>query len=57
MAQILKGAQMASANSKQHSSRLRESLTAVAKSLSSRPQELRGPFAIKSAPNIALKQK
>lgn len=30
--------------------RLRENLTTVAKSLSSRPQELRGPFTIKSAP-------
>lgn len=44
MAHETRGAVLANSSVKQHSSQLQKSLASAAKSLASRPQELRGPF-------------
>jgi hypothetical protein len=48
MAQNAKGVFVANSTVKQHSSQLQRNLAEAAKSLASRPQELRGPFVIRS---------
>lgn len=48
MAQNLRGTSVSQTKTTQHSVQLRNTLNAVAKSLSSRPQELRGPFVVRS---------
>lgn len=57
MAESFKGASVAHGTVKQHSSELQNSLRLVAKSLSSRPQELRGPFVIRSVSSALPKTK
>lgn len=44
MARETRSAVLANSSVKQHSSQLQKSLASAAKSLASRPQELRGPF-------------
>ena len=48
MAQNTRGVTMANSTAKQHSSQLQRNLAEAAKSLASRPLELRGPFIIRS---------
>lgn len=48
MAQNLRGETVTNTNVKQHSSQLQRNLSLVAKSLGARPQELRGPFNVRS---------
>jgi hypothetical protein len=54
MSQNLRGETVTNTNVKQHSSQLHRNLSQVAKSLSARPQELRGPFNVRSQ-SVSLK--
>lgn len=49
MAQNSRGVFVADSTTKQHSSQLQRNLAEAAKSLAARPQELRGPFVIRSS--------
>lgn len=52
-----KGQAVTSAKTSSHSSQLQKSLSDAAKSLSSRPKELRGPFAVRLSSPGALSKK
>lgn len=48
MAQNTRSVSVANSTMKQHPSQLQRNLEGAAKSLASRPQELRGPFVVRS---------
>lgn len=57
MAQEVRGGFVANSASKQHSNQLQRNLAGAAKSLAARPQELRGPFVIRSSSSNTFSMK